>query len=150
MEGLKSVDIIKDEVIGECTEVDEVGALYSETILNIVSKEYKKAYSCFKKYLKVNEKKDDKEAIKIYSYIINRLIYAKNYKMAKEMLEEILIDYPNEVLFNNNMGVALFYLKEGKRSIEYFERSLKINPNNEEANRNILKIKSYLIKKGLM
>lgn len=111
-----------------------LGNLYADNL-----KDYPKAESFYKKAIE-----NDPKEISYYRNFFE--LYAYKYAEKKELAEQVLLDAltqdPKNIDMMNLLGA--YYQEQGEKNkaIEYFTKSLKINPNNETIQRELNNLKT--------
>ncbi|MBA7576572.1 hypothetical protein ES708_18413 [subsurface metagenome] len=72
------------------------------------------------------------------------LIMQKQYRQARRHLEISLLYEPDHVIALMNLGLAHYYLMEYAKAVQAWERLLAIDPENEQARRNVEAVRRYL------
>lgn len=95
------------------------------------------------------EKGTFSDAMTEYSYTLYRLGTDASYEAFRTIAEKMLKQDPNNTIFINNLGSYYQVVKKNNRqATKYYNKTLKIEPNNYAAKRNLRLMQTSQSKKG--
>jgi tetratricopeptide (TPR) repeat protein len=145
---LEKINNVNEEIRKSLPILDFESDLFASSMNLLISENYYDGYKLYRQFKQIRDSVDKQVDFKIVTFVSCGLINKKMFTEAREVIEENISNYPNEISLNNNLAVVLFNLGQPLLAIDRLKMVLNIDCDNKEVENNYKKITEFLNLEG--